>query len=109
MNPDCYREECQGRPATCPTHRNEIKKQNYNATPNPRYGTCTVLVAVWPSPLLIRSHVIRPLSVCTTLYAQSCGGAFFIDYFLHLHHTEQTLWTGFECALYVRPGNVCAT
>ena len=54
--------------------------------PSPR------LPAVGSSPHFIRSLVFCPPLIVTPLFiCQGCGGAFFIDYFLHLHYTEHTL------------------
>jgi hypothetical protein len=64
---------------------------------SPRYCRSILLAVVGPfSSLHSKSCLSSPINVTQLFIIQSCGGAFFIAYFLHLHYTEHTLWLALD-------------
>ena len=59
------------------------------------HNVCASAV-VEPFPHFIRSRVFRPPLLTQLFIGQSCGGVFFITYFLHLHYTEHTFWLALD-------------
>jgi hypothetical protein len=64
---------------------------------SPRYCRSILLAVVGPfRSLHSKPCLSSPVNVTPLLIIRSCGGAFFIDYFLHLHLTEHTLWLALD-------------
>lgn len=73
-----------------PRH-NINKETESNEGTEPGHCTSILLAVVGPfSSLHSKPCLLSPVNVIHLFISQSCGGAFFIAYFIHLHCTEHT-------------------
>ncbi len=80
-----------------PCDKTFFEKLNYKLTPHPAMFTYTLLVAVGPFSILhTKPCLSSTINVKHLFIFQSCGGAFFFAYFLHLHLTEHTYWLALD-------------